>query len=116
MIGSAAGIDFNAFIIHMGPTIAISFCISLLLLRYLFGNDLKSRVNDRDGIMNENEYAHLEDINTLKKSLGVLIGIIILFAFYGILNLEPSIIVLDGAAFLLIITRLPPKQVLHDVD
>jgi len=26
MIGSAAGIDFNAFIIHMGPTVAISFC------------------------------------------------------------------------------------------
>jgi Na+/H+ antiporter NhaD/arsenite permease-like protein len=45
MIGSAAGIDFNTFIIHMGPTIAISFCITLLLLRYLFRNDLKSNVN-----------------------------------------------------------------------
>ena len=28
MIGSAAGIDFNAFIMHMGLTVAISFCVS----------------------------------------------------------------------------------------
>jgi Na+/H+ antiporter NhaD/arsenite permease-like protein len=66
--------------------------------------------------MKENEYAYLKDIKTLKKSLGVLIGVIVLFAFHGILNLEPSIIALGGAAFLLIITRLPPEQVLHEVD
>ena len=116
MIGSAAGIDFNAFIIHMGPTVAISFCVSLLLLKFLFRNELKARINDRDGIMKENEYAYLKDINTLKKSIGVLIGVIVLFVFHGFLNLEPSIIALGGAAFLLIITRLPPEQVLHEVD
>jgi Na+/H+ antiporter NhaD/arsenite permease-like protein len=116
MIGSAAGIDFNAFIIHMGPTVAISFCISLLLLKFLFRNELKARINDRDGIMKENEYAYLKDINTLKKSIGVLIGVIVLFVFHGFLNLEPSFIALGGAAFLLIITRLPPEQVLHEVD
>jgi Na+/H+ antiporter NhaD/arsenite permease-like protein len=116
MIGSAAGIDFNAFIIHMGPTVAISFCLSLLLLKFLFRNELKARINDHDGIMKENEYAYLKDINTLKKSFGVLIGVIVLFVFHGFLNLEPSIIALGGAAFLLIITRLPPEQVLHEVD
>ena len=116
MIGSAADIDFNAFIIHMGPTVAISFCVSLLLLRYLFRNELRSTINQGDGIMRENEYAYIKDIQTLKKSLGVLVGVIILFAFHGILNLEPSIIALGGAAFLLIITRLPPEQVLHEVD
>jgi len=116
MIGSAAGIDFNAFIIHMGPTVAISFCVSLLLLRYLFRNELKAKIDDSGGVLKENEYAYLKDIRTLKKSLGVLIGVIVLFAFHGILNLEPSIIALGGAAFLLIITRLPPEQVLHEVD
>ena len=75
MIGSAAGIEFNAFIIHMGPTVAISFCVSLLLLRYLFRNELKARIGDRGGIMKENEYAYLKDIKTLKKSLGVPIGV-----------------------------------------
>ena len=116
MIGSAAGIDFNSFIIHMGPTVAISLCVSLLLLKYLFRNELKARIDDRGGVMKENEYAYLKDIKTLKKSLGVYIGVVGPFAFHGILNLEPSIIALGGAAFLLIITRLPPEQVLTEVD
>jgi Na+/H+ antiporter NhaD/arsenite permease-like protein len=116
MIGSAAGIDFNSFILHMGPTVAVSFCVTLLLLRYLFRNELRSGINDPDEIIKENEYAYLKDIKTLKKSLGVLMGVIILFAFHGILNLEPSIIALGAATFLLVITRLPPEQVLHEVD
>jgi Na+/H+ antiporter NhaD/arsenite permease-like protein len=116
MIGSAANIDFNSFLIHMGPTVAVSFIISLLLLRFFFRNELKASINDRDGIMKEDENAYLRDINTLKKSIGVLFGVIVLFAFHGILSLEPSIIALGGAAFLLIITRLPPEQVLHEVD
>ena len=91
-------------------------CVFLLLLKYLFRNDLKSNIDDRDGIMKENEGAYLKDIKTLKKSLGVLIGVIVLFAFHGVLNLEPSVNALGGAAFLLIITRLPPEQVLHEVD
>jgi Na+/H+ antiporter NhaD/arsenite permease-like protein len=77
---------------------------------------LKAKFDDSGGVMKENEYAYLKDIRTLKKSFGVLIGVIVLFAFHGILNLEPSIIALGGAAFLLIITRLPPEQVLHGVD
>ncbi|MGC1135603.1 MAG: sodium:proton antiporter [Nitrososphaeraceae archaeon] len=96
MIGSAAGIDFNAFIIHMGPTVAISFCVSLLLLRYLFRNELKARIDDRGGIMKENEYAYLKDIKTLKKSLGVLIGVIVLFVLHGILDLELIIVWLSA--------------------
>lgn len=71
MIGSAAGIDFNAFIIHMGLTVTISFCVSLLLLRYLFRNELRARIDDHAGVMEENKYAYLKDISTLKKSLGV---------------------------------------------
>jgi Na+/H+ antiporter NhaD/arsenite permease-like protein len=116
MIGSAENIDFNSFLVHMGSTVAVSFITSLLLLRLFFRKELKASINDRDGIMKENENAYLKDINTLKRSIGVLFGVIVLFAFHGILNLEPSIIALGGAAFLLIITRLPPEQVLHEVD
>ena len=61
--------------------------------------------------------AYLKDINTLKKSFRVCIGVIVLFIFHGFLNLGyPEIIALGGAAFLFIITRLPPEQVLHEVD
>ena len=42
LIGSAAGIDFNSFLIYLGPTIAVVFVFILLLIKLFFRNDLKS--------------------------------------------------------------------------
>lgn len=42
LIGSASGIDFNSFIIYMGPTIAVVFGFSLLLIKLFFTKELKS--------------------------------------------------------------------------
>ena len=41
LIGSAANIDFNSFIIHLGPAVAISFASSLILLRFLLEKSSK---------------------------------------------------------------------------
>ena len=41
LIGSAAGINFNRFLIHMGPTMAIIFVTSLALLKLVFKKELK---------------------------------------------------------------------------
>jgi len=116
MIGSAANIDFNTFIIHMGPTIAVSFAASLFLLRFLFRKDLKAQVQNLEQLMKEDERTYLKDKTVLKKSMGVLLGVIALFVVHGSLNIEPSIIALGGAAVLLVITRASPEKVFHEVD
>jgi Na+/H+ antiporter NhaD/arsenite permease-like protein len=116
MIGSAANIDFNSFIIHMGPTIAISFAVSLLLLKFLLRNDLNAQVQNFEQLMKEDESALLKDKGVLKKSMAVLLGVVFLFVIHGSLHLEPSIIALGGAAILLVITRAKPERVLHEVD
>jgi Na+/H+ antiporter NhaD/arsenite permease-like protein len=116
MIGSAANIDFNSFIVHMGPTIAISFVASLLLLKFFLRKDLKAEVQNFEQLMKEDESALLKDKGILKKSMAVLLGVVALFVIHGSLHLEPSIIALGGAAVLLVITRVKPEKVLHEVD
>jgi Na+/H+ antiporter NhaD/arsenite permease-like protein len=116
MIGSAANIDFNSFIIHMGPTIAISFAVSLLLLKFFLRKDLNAQVQNFEQLMKEDESALLKDKGVLKKSMAVLLGVVFLFVIHGSLHLEPSIIALGGAAILLVITRAKPERVLHEVD
>lgn len=116
MIGSAANIDFNAFIIHMGPTIAVSFAASLFLLRFLFRKDLKAQVQNLEQLMKEDEHTYLKDKSLLKKSLAVLLGVIALFVVHGSLHIEPSIIAIGGAAVLLVVTRASPEKVFHEVD
>jgi len=116
MIGSAANIDFNAFIIHMGPTIAVSFVASLFLLKFLFRKELKAQVQNLDQLMKEDEGAYLKDKGVLKKSLGVILGVVALFVVHGSLHIEPSIIALGGAGVLLAITRASPEKVFREVD
>ena len=99
MIGSAANIDFNTFIIHMGPTVAVSFIASLFFLRFLFRNELRASVQNIEQLMREDETSYLKDKNLLKKSLIVLIAVIALFVVHGSLHLEPSVIALGGADF-----------------
>lgn len=116
IIGSAANIDFNAFIIHMGPTIAVSFVASLFLLKFLFRKELKAQVQNLDQLMKEDEGTYLKDKGVLKKSLGVLLGVVALFVVHGSLHIEPSIIALGGAGVLLAITRASPEKVFREVD
>jgi Na+/H+ antiporter NhaD/arsenite permease-like protein len=116
MIGSGANIDFNTFIVHMGPTIAISFAASMFLLKLFFRKDLKSQVGNLEELMKEDENALLKDKDLLKKSLIVLIGVITLFVIHGYLHIQPSVIALGGAAVLMVITRAQPERIFHEVD
>lgn len=116
MIGSAAGIDFNTFVIHMGPTVAVSFIASLFLLKFLFRKDLKAQVQNLEQLMKEDENKYLKDKSLLKRSLVVLVGVIGLFVLHGSLHIAPSMIALGGAAVLLVVTRASPERVFREVD
>jgi Na+/H+ antiporter NhaD/arsenite permease-like protein len=116
MIGSAAGIDFNTFIIHMGPTVAVAFVASLFLLKFFFRRELKAKVQNLEQLMNEDERSYLKDKGVLKKSLAVLSGVIGLFVVHGTLHIEPSVIALGGAAVLMAVTRSSPEKVFREVD
>ena len=94
MIGSAANIDFNTFLVHMGPTVAVAFGVSLLLFKLFFRNDLRSAVSNLEQVMSEDENKFLKDKKILKKSVLVLLGVIVMFGFHGSLHLEVSIIAL----------------------
>jgi Na+/H+ antiporter NhaD/arsenite permease-like protein len=116
MIGSAAQIDFNSFFIHMGPTIGVGLIGSLFFMKYLFRKHLAMKPLDFELLVKQNEGSLILDRRLLKKSLAVLFGTILLFVLHGMMNIEPSIIALGGAAALLIVTRARPEKVLHEVD
>lgn len=116
MIGSAAGIDFNTFLVHMGPTIGVSLVVSLILFKVFFRKDLKMIPQNLEEIMNQDERSFIKDRPLLIKSLAVLFGTITLFVIHGMLHLEPSIIALSGAGVLLLISKIKPEKILHEVD
>jgi Na+/H+ antiporter NhaD/arsenite permease-like protein len=116
MIGSAANIDFNAFIIHMGPTIAISLVFSMILLKFMFRKELSAKPQNLEILMTENKNSLIKDKGLLKKSAGVLFGVIVLFVIHGIIHIQPSLIALGGAGILLIIARVKLEKIFQEVD
>jgi Na+/H+ antiporter NhaD/arsenite permease-like protein len=117
LIGSAANIDFNSFIINMGPAVAISLAASLILLKLLFRKELKVKPQHLDELMSRHEDVFIaEKKGLLKKSLAVLFAVIVLFVILGGLHVEPSLIALGGAGTLMLITRANPERVFHEVD
>jgi len=116
MIGSAANIDFFTFLIHMGPTIAISLIVSLILFKVFFRKELKTTPQNLEEIMSQDEMSFIKDRPLLIKSLLVLFGVIVFFIIHGILHVQPSIIALGGAGILLLISKIKPEKILHEVD
>ena len=116
MIGSAANIDFFTFLIHMGPTIAISLIVSLILFKVFFRKELKTTPQNLEEIMSQDEMSFIKNRPLLIKSLLVLFGVIVFFIIHGILHIEPSIIALGGAGVLLLISKIKPEKILHEVD
>jgi len=115
IIGSAANIDFNSFIVGMGPTIAITFVSSLFILRLLFAKDMKVRFDVR--LIEKFEQEHLiKDKSLLKKCLAILSAVIFFFTIQGLIGIEVSLIAFAGAAVLLVITKTNVEKVLHEVD
>lgn len=116
MIGSAAGIDFNSFLTHMGPTIGLSLATSLILFRVFFRKELRAVPQNLGEVMSQDEGSFITDRLLLTKSLLVLFSVIALFVVHGVLHVEPSIIALGGAGVLLLISKTKPERILHEVD
>jgi Na+/H+ antiporter NhaD/arsenite permease-like protein len=85
-------------------------------MKVLFRNYLKQKPENIERLLELDESAELRDSSMIKKSLGVLGGVILLFVFHGALNIEPSVIALAGAGFLLVITRVSPEIALGHVS
>ena len=96
----------------MGPTIAVVFGFSLLLIKLFFKKELQSeqkleQQEDIQELMHRDENVILiHHKGLLIKSLIVLVGVVILFSLQTITHLEVSIIAIGGAAVLLIISRV----------
>ena len=114
MIASAANIDFISFAYHMTPEVIITFAASFLILKIMFRKDLKQKPEHIEKLMQIDEKKEIKDMALLKKSVIVLLGVVIAFMFHGFLDLEVSIIALGGAAILLVITKIhPAKSFIH---
>jgi Na+/H+ antiporter NhaD/arsenite permease-like protein len=102
LIGSAAGFSFTDFLIYSLPIVAVVWIATLLLLRFLFRDDLAKHPDNAQAVMSLNPAESLDDPKTARKILIVLGIAILLFFVHHNFHMSPSFIAASAAAAALI--------------
>ncbi len=101
LIGSLAGLDFNAFVIHLTPVIIVVMAAQALMIHLVWGKALRSTPARKALVMGMSAHAAILDWTLLRQSLVVLAIVIVAFVLARPLRLEPATIALAGAAVLM---------------
>lgn len=116
LIGSAAGLSFNDFLLYSLPIVLVSWAGALLTLRILFKKDLSKRPRRTKAVMKLNPAETLNHPQTARQIL-IVLGIAILFFFiHHALHVEPSLIALGAAAVSLLWVQPDLQEVLKKVE
>lgn len=116
LIGSAADLDFTAFLLNMAPLSVVLLAIYLVAARWLFRDLLHADPELRAGLLEINEREMITHPTLLRRSLAVLALTLVGFLLHGPLGLEPATIALAGAVVLMVVARESPDDVLREVE
>ncbi len=100
MIGSAADISFNNFVIHMGPITLVSWLAVVVLLKFLFRKELAQKPADVD--LGE---AVIVDPRLWKGSIAILCIMVVFFMLHNALHWEPWFVAVLGMTGLIFVSR-----------
>lgn len=103
MIGSAANLTFNDFLLNLTPIIPLIAIATLLPIWWWWRKDMIATPEDRARVMRFNEIEAITDWKLLKQALLVFTLVIAGFMLHGVMHLEPATIAMFGAAMLLLL-------------
>ena len=116
LIASAAGFSFNDFLTHSLPIVFVAWLAALLLLRYLFREELSKMPTNAEAIMKLDPNEAFNDRKTANRVL-IILGVTIFFFFiHHNLHIQPSFIALSGAAAALVWVQPDLHETLKRVE
>ncbi|MFP6828131.1 MAG: ArsB/NhaD family transporter [Gammaproteobacteria bacterium] len=100
MIGSAADIGFNTFVLTMGPIVLVAWIVCLVMLKFLFKEELAEKPADVDHVIPK-----IENEKVWRASLVILGLMVILFMLHRAFHWEPWFVALLGMTALIFVSR-----------
>lgn len=116
MIGSAARLSFLDFVKNLAPVIVIILLVTLLGIKQLYKNSMKTSEEDKKKIMALDESKAIRDRSLMKKCLTILFLTLVGFLTHGYLGFESATIAIAGSAILLAISKVEPDEILQETE
>jgi len=111
LIGMQSGISYSKFLFHLLPVSFLGMVLIVLLIKVFFMKEFK---NGSQLVFEGNEFNY--NYQSMKFSVPIFLGIIILFFFHHTLDLSIPLIALAGASLVLILGKIKPSKVIKEVD
>ena len=112
MIGSAAGISFNQFILTMGPIVVLAWITVVVMLKFLFKKELSVTPD-----MSNTTVPPIIDPKLWKASIAILVIMTIFFMLHNALHWEPWFVAVLGMTALSLVSRqVHMEEVMHNVE
>jgi Na+/H+ antiporter NhaD/arsenite permease-like protein len=106
IIGSAAGLSFDDFVLNLTPIILLVMAAQLVATHLIWGRAMHATDAARARVMALDERATITDWPLLRYSLTVIAIVMGCFVFARPLHLEPGTIALFGAAVLMLLHNI----------
>ena len=103
MIGSQAGLHFNAFLLNVAPAAAVVFVAQVLMTHMVWGRRTHATAKNRLRVITMDAGAAIVDKPLLVQSIGVLALVVGTLILGNKLRLEPATIAMGGAAVLMLL-------------
>jgi Na+/H+ antiporter NhaD/arsenite permease-like protein len=116
LIGSAAGLTFNDFLLNLAPVIAINMIVFLLTIKFIYRKEFHVSTELRARILEMRPERAIRDKKLLWLSLSVLGCVVLLFLFHHRLGIEAATVALLGASVLLLLSKEDPEEVFKHVE
>ena len=116
LIGSAAGLDFVDFLVHLAPVVIVIMVVFVFMMRRSFGGSMEDDANRLDRLAELDPAASIKDRKLMVRSLIVLGLTIVGFLFHTALGLEAATIAMLGATVLMLIGPLDPHDTLREIE
>lgn len=116
LIGSAAGLDFLAFLTNLGPVVVVILAAYLVTLRIAFRGQLAVSDERREALLASPPEQAIRDRGLLIKSLAVLGLVTVGFLFHAAIGVEAATVALLGATVLLLVSGLDVHEAFRDVE
>ena len=113
LIGSQAGLDFNAFLANTAPVAVLIMAVQAVMVHLIWGRSLRASPESRVLVMGMNAPGMITDWALLRRSIVVLGIVLAAFVLAAPLHLQPATIALAGAAALMLLdnwNHRGPKQ------
>jgi Na+/H+ antiporter NhaD/arsenite permease-like protein len=116
IIASRADLGFNDFLLNMGPIVVVLLVVFVLVIRVLFRSAFVADPERVDAVMQLTEREAIADVRLLVRSLLVLVVVLAGFSTQSLTGLEPSLVALLGAGFLVLISGLESRAYLAEIE